>query len=119
MAIQMAISIEYTSQSVTAFQQSYGLNVTGTVNEQTSQALGINNSTPVSNQSDNNRYVVVVPINNNDTLYEVRRYVPNAYPAQSRLGNYVNAGTFSDRAGAERVSQMLRSNGLDARVQYF
>ncbi|QSJ19914.1 peptidoglycan-binding protein [Nostoc sp. UHCC 0702] len=110
---------QYTSQSVTAFQQSYGLNVTGTVNEQTSQALGINNSTPVSNQSDNNRYVVVVPINNNDTLYEVRRYVPNAYPAQSRLGNYVNAGTFSDRAGAERVTQMLRSNGLDARVQYF
>lgn len=109
---------EYTSQSVTAFQQSYGLNVTGTVNSQTWQALGIN-STPVSNRPDNNRYIVVVPINNNGTLDQVRRYVPNAYPAQSRLGNYVNAGTYSDRTAAERVSQMLRSNGLDARVQYF
>lgn len=109
---------EYTSQSVRAFQQNYGLNITGTVDSQTWQALGIN-STPVSNQVDNNRYVVVVPMNNNDTLYQVRQYVPNAYPAESRLGNYVNAGTFSDRAQAERVSQMLRSNGLDARVQYF
>ncbi|MBH8573660.1 peptidoglycan-binding protein [Nostocaceae cyanobacterium CENA369] len=109
---------EYTRTSIIAFQQSYGLNVTGTINGQTWQTLGLNTAV-ASNGTANNRYVVVVPANNNDTLNRVRQYVPFAFPDNSRLGNYVNAGEFGDRTAAERVSNMLRSNGLDARVQYF
>jgi peptidoglycan hydrolase-like protein with peptidoglycan-binding domain len=109
---------EYTRTSIIAFQRSYSLDVTGTINGQTWQTLGLNTAV-ASNGTANNRYVVVVPANNNDTLNRVRQYVPFAFPDNSRLGNYVNAGEFGDRTAAERVSNMLRSNGLDARVQYF
>ncbi|MBW4478789.1 MAG: peptidoglycan-binding protein [Tolypothrix brevis GSE-NOS-MK-07-07A] len=109
---------EYTRSSVIAFQQNYRLNPTGIVDSQTWQVLGLNGS-PVANRPNNNRYVVVVPIYNNDTLNIVRQYVPNAFPAESKLGNYVNAGSFSDRTQAEQRSKELRSRGLDARVDYF
>ena len=108
---------EYTRSSVIAFQQNYQLNPTGVVDSQTWQVLGLNGS-PVANRPSNNRYVVVVPIYNNDTLNIVRQYVPNAFPAESRLGNYVNAGAFTDRTQAEQLSRDLRSRGLDARVDY-
>jgi peptidoglycan hydrolase-like protein with peptidoglycan-binding domain len=109
---------EYTRSSVIAFQQNNRLNPTGVVDFQTWQVLGLNGS-PVANRPNSNRYVVVVPIYNNDTLNIVRQYVPNAFPAESRLGNYVNAGAFSDRTEAEERSRELRSRGLDARVDYF
>ncbi|MBW4567073.1 MAG: peptidoglycan-binding protein [Tolypothrix carrinoi HA7290-LM1] len=109
---------EYTRSSVIAFQQYYRLNPTGVVDSQTWQVLGLNGS-PVANRPNSNRYVVVVPISNNNTLNIVRQYVPNAFPAESRLGNYVNAGAFSDRTQAEQLSRDLRSRGLDARVDYF
>lgn len=109
---------EYTKSSVIAFQQNNQLNPTGVVDSQTWQVLRLNGS-PVANRPSNNRYVVVVPIYNNDTLKIVRQYVPNAFPAESRLGNYVNAGAFSDRNEAEQRSRELRSRGLDARVDYF
>nr|WP_267871586.1 peptidoglycan-binding protein [Nostoc sp. CHAB 5715] len=66
----------------------------------------------------NNPYRVIVPISSNDTLSKVQQYIPNAITEQSHLGDYVNAGAFSDRAQAERVTKMLRSYGLDARVKY-
>jgi peptidoglycan hydrolase-like protein with peptidoglycan-binding domain len=110
---------EYTRESVITFQRRYQLNPTGTVDRQTWQALELGGSSPVVNRPVNNRYVVVVPIQNGDTLNKVLRYVPNAFLDKSSLGSFVNAGAFSDRPAAESVSQMLRSNGLDARVQYF
>ncbi|WP_375499405.1 peptidoglycan-binding protein [uncultured Nostoc sp.] len=76
---------------------------------------------PVSNGNTlvaNNPYRVIVPISNNDTLIKVQQYIPNAVTEQSHLGDYVNAGEFSDRAQAETLSKMLRSYGLDARVKY-
>ena len=75
---------------------------------------GTNGNTLVAN----NPYRVIVPISNNDTLSKVRQYIPNAVTEQSNLGDYVNAGAFSDRAQAETLSKMLRSYGLDARVKY-
>jgi len=66
----------------------------------------------------NNPYRVIVPISNNDTLIKVQQYIPSAVTEQSHLGDYVNAGAFSDRAQAETLSKMLRSYGLDARVKY-
>ena len=109
---------EYTKSSVIAFQQYYRINPSGVVDSQTWQILGLNGS-PVANRPQNNRFVVIVPIYNSDTLNIVRQYVPDAFPAESKLGSYVNAGAFSDRAEADKRSRELRSRGLDARVDYF
>ncbi|MFH7024512.1 MAG: peptidoglycan-binding protein [Heteroscytonema crispum UTEX LB 1556] len=110
-----------TKDAVAQFQRYYGLNPTGFVDFQTWQALRLGNTggPTAGNPTPQNRYVVVVPIYNQDTLNIVRQYVRNAFPAQSRLGDYVNAGAFSDRADAEKLSKQLRDRGLDARVDYF
>ncbi|MEH1949856.1 MAG: peptidoglycan-binding protein [Nostoc sp.] len=66
----------------------------------------------------NNPYRVIIPISSNDTLSKVQQYIPNAIAEQSNLGDYVNAGAFSDRSQAETLTKKLRSLGLDARVKY-
>ena len=79
------------------------------------------NVAPVTNGNTlvaNNPYRVIIPISNNDTLSKVQQYIPNAVAEQSNLGDYVNAGAFSDRAQAETLTKKLRSLGLDARVKY-
>ncbi|MDZ8224259.1 peptidoglycan-binding protein [Nostoc sp. ChiVER01] len=76
---------------------------------------------PVSNGNTlvaNNPYRVIVPISNKDTLIKVQQYIPDAVTEQSHLGDYVNAGAFSDRAQAETLTKKLRSLGIDARVKY-
>ncbi|MHC5730108.1 MAG: SPOR domain-containing protein [Nostoc sp.] len=124
-----------------AFTLSSRLNSTGNVDWQTWQALGLNSTTasnytetngyvlppsndyvvPVTNGNTlvaNNPYRVIVPISSNDTLSKVQQYLPNAVTEQSGLGDYVNAGAFSDRTQAETLTKKLRSLGLDARVKY-
>ncbi len=110
-----------TRDAVVQLQRYRGIDPTGFVNYQTWQALGINNSEnpKAGNPTPKNTYVVVVPIHNNDTLYKVQQYIPEAFAAKSRLGAYVNAGQFKDRSDAEKLSKTLRSRGLDARVEYF
>lgn len=102
-----------TSAAVAQFQRSSGLNPTGFVDPPTFQALGLSGNSQ-------NRYVVVVPLgDNNNTLYQIRQLVPQAFQDDSPLGPYVNAGSFRDRSDAEELSKMLRSRGFDARVSYF
>ncbi len=110
-----------TRDAVAQFQRYVGLSGTGFVDFQTWQALGLTNlGTPVGRSPvSQSQYVVVVPIQGNDTLSRVRQFIPNATQAKSKLGNYVNAGAFRDRSEAERLSKALRDRGLDARVQYF
>ncbi|MEH2183978.1 peptidoglycan-binding protein [Nostoc sp.] len=79
------------------------------------------NVVPITNGNTlvaNNPYRVIIPISSNDTLSKVQQYIPNAVAEQSNLGDYVNAGAFSDRAQAETLTKKLRSLGLDARVKY-
>ncbi|BAY45199.1 peptidoglycan-binding domain 1 [Scytonema sp. HK-05] len=111
-----------TRDAVAQFQRYYGLETTGFVNYQTWQALGISNNPDNStgwSPKGENRFVVVVPISRNDTLDQVRQYIPEAFRAESRLGPFVNAGQFRERSQAEDLSKWLRSRGLDARVDYF
>lgn len=110
-----------TRESVTQFQRFYNLQTTGFVDSPTLQALRLNNlDNPIaSNSNRENRYVVVVPVRSGDTLNRVRQYIPSAFEADSRLGAYVNAGQFPNRDEAQRQSDFLRSQGLDARVEYF
>jgi peptidoglycan hydrolase-like protein with peptidoglycan-binding domain len=105
---------DYTRQSVIAFQQSSRLNSTGNVDWQTWEALGLNSSA-----GGNNPYRVIIPISSNDTLSKVQQYIPSAVAEQSNLGDYVNAGAFSDRSLAESLAKLLRAYGLDARVSWF
>lgn len=104
-----------TERAVSQFQTAKGLFPDGIAGSETLTALGI-----IAEPQDN-RYVVVVPIQNENTLYQVRSVegFANAFEAESKLGKYVNAGTFPNRASAESRSYRLRSQGLDARVAYF
>ncbi|AKG24822.1 peptidoglycan-binding domain-containing protein [Calothrix sp. 336/3] len=116
-----------TRDAIAQFQRSSNLNPTGYVDFSTWQALRLNsnisdnpsNPNPINDDSNReNRYVVVIPMSHSQTLDMVRRYVPDAFSTTSRLGNYVNAGEFSDRTAAERRSRLLRERGFDARVDY-
>ena len=112
-----------TKDSVAQFQRANNLPSTGLVNYETFRALKVNNSDYRTSRNNGNytsdsHYVVVVPVSNNDTLYQVRQFVPEAFQAKSRLGAYVNAGRFREPTEAERLSKQLRSRGLDARVEY-
>jgi len=100
-----------TRDAVISFQRDNNLNQNGIVDDRTWEKLGLIGAT-----RNRDRYLVVVPISNAQTLDKVQRYVPTAKQQKSRLGEFVNAGNFSQRAGAERLSSQLRSHGLDARV---
>lgn len=64
-------------------------------------------------------YVVVVPGHQEDTLLEIRRYVPDAFFSSSRLGSYIHAGAFDNRSMAETLSKQLRACKIRSRVVYF
>lgn len=102
-----------TENAVRQFQLANNLMPDGTVGPETLTALGIPGA-------EKNRYVVVVPIRDSNTLNQVRAVegFANASLAESSRGKYVYAGAFSNRASAESRSYFLRSQGLDARVAY-
>ncbi|BAZ04241.1 peptidoglycan-binding protein [Calothrix sp. NIES-3974] len=106
-----------TRDAIVQFQRYSGLAATGIVDYQTWQALGLDNSNPIGNVPKNN-YVVAIPIRANDTLERVRQFVPQAQLDKSRRGDFVNAGAFSNRSDAERLTRQLRDRGFDARVEY-
>ena len=102
-----------TENAVRQFQLANNLTPDGVVGRETLTALGIPGA-------EKNRYVVVVPIRDENTLNRVRAVegFANAFLAESSRGKYVHAGAFSNRASAESRSYFLRSQGLDARVAY-
>lgn len=102
-----------TESAVRQFQRARGLSPDGIAGRETLTALGL------IAKVQENRYVVVVPVRNENTLYEVRNVVPDAFIDESKLGRYVNAGAFPNRASAESRSYLLRSYRFDARVEYF
>jgi peptidoglycan hydrolase-like protein with peptidoglycan-binding domain len=103
-----------TESAVRQFQSARGLSPDGIAGRETLTALGI------IAERQRNRYIVVVPIRGENTLDDVSAVVGfgNASVENSKLGRYVNAGSFPNRASAESRSYQLRSRGLDARVAY-
>ena len=67
------------------------------------------------------RYVTAVPLRGGAslTLAQVQRLIPNAFISKSGRGDYIYAGGYTNRDGAESLKHFLRSQGLDARVLYF
>lgn len=103
-----------TQEAVRQFQRTRGLFPDGVAGRETLTALGL------LDQPQKDRYIVVVPVQNENTLNQVRAVVgfANAVEGDSKLGKYVNAGAFPNRASAESRSYQLRSRGLDARVAF-
>ena len=99
-----------TERAVRQFQYSQRLYGSGVLDVATRNALDL--------QQPKSRYVVVVPGGRNNTLLQVLRYVPEAYPDKSRRGDYIHAGAFDKRETAESRAYMLRSHQLNARVVY-
>jgi hypothetical protein len=64
------------------------------------------------------RYVVAIPGDNLQELALVRRFSPGAFLADSRLGTFINAGSFSNREPAEVRADVLRAYGFDAQVRH-
>ena len=128
-----------TEDTVKAFQFSEKLPATGEADPVTRNRLGSylnsdNGSTnptpqptpdtpdivytpPVANNNDNNDagldYQVVVPVRGNDSLLAG---VNGATLNRTRLGTFVNAGSYAHRYQAESVSYALKARGFDARV---
>jgi peptidoglycan hydrolase-like protein with peptidoglycan-binding domain len=103
-----------TQEAVRQFQRVNGLWPDGIAGRDTLLALDL------FREPSENRYIVVVPIQDGNTLDRVRAVegFGNAFETNSKLGKYVNAGAFPSRASAESRSYLLRSRGLDARVAY-
>lgn len=103
-----------TQEAVRQFQRVNGLWPDGIAGRDTLLALDL------FREPSENRYIVVVPIQDGNTLDRVRAVegFGNAVEADSKLGKYVNAGAFPSRSSAESRSYLLRSRGLDARVAY-
>jgi peptidoglycan hydrolase-like protein with peptidoglycan-binding domain len=103
-----------TRDAVLRYQRDRGLPATGIADARTLNTIG-----GVAQDNNNpNRFVVVVPKQDESTLFRVRQFVPSAFTAKSRLGDYILAGRFSNQARAEQQSNLLRQRGLDARVAY-
>ena len=101
----------FTQEAVVAFQRSRGLTDTGFVDRQTWERLGFR----VSGEK---RYVVVIPLRNQDIFNQVLQYIPSATVGKSSRGDFVNAGEYNKRFEAQKQSQMLREFGFDARVEF-
>ena len=102
-----------TEIGVKRFQQAKELYPDGIVSKGTWKALEGQCST-----STEKRYVVVVPLTIPEILDRARLFVPSANVDNLKLGRYVNAGEFKSYNEAKQVKQILRDNGLDARVKY-
>ena len=133
-----------TESSVSTFQRDRGLYVTGIADGQTLEALGLrsgsvsslpprSSGSPFNSQgftsgstrqfpdrpaTPNSRYLVVIPKQSGQTLWQVRQLIRNAQVYSSSKGDYIAAGSFLRRSDAEKRSQNLRAYGLDARVNY-
>lgn len=103
-----------TQAAVSRFQADRRLPTTGVADARTLSALGIN----TAGRDPINRYIVVVPKQNANTLTQVKQFVPSAFEEKSRLGDYVQAGAYPSPERADRQTKLLRARGLDARVAY-
>ncbi|MEL6326903.1 MAG: hypothetical protein AAFQ61_08370 [Cyanobacteria bacterium J06626_23] len=61
-------------------------------------------------------YLVILPGADAEQLTEVRACVPDAYLSQSRLGPFVQVGSFTTRAEAEVIHRQFQRVGYDTRL---
>ena len=61
-------------------------------------------------------YRVIVPTPEAGLLADIRACVPDAYQGQSRLGPFIQVGSFTTRADAEAVHRQFTAAGYSTRV---
>ncbi|MEO0539392.1 MAG: hypothetical protein AAFZ80_00855 [Cyanobacteria bacterium P01_A01_bin.105] len=61
-------------------------------------------------------YRVILPYPEADVIGSVRTCVPDAYLSQSRLGPFIQVGSFTTRSEAEGVHRQFRQAGYSTRV---
>ncbi|NEP47707.1 MAG: peptidoglycan-binding protein [Moorea sp. SIO3C2] len=109
-----------TKSAVLKFQRRNNLPATGIADLQTLRALGLND---LISEAEKNRYVVVIPIDNDKVINQIERtrgiILDDGIISEDDRGRYFNAGAFSSRSEAESCSYEMRSQGFDARVAYF
>jgi len=65
-------------------------------------------------------YIVLIPSDNRNKLFQVQRYVSSAFINRSPLGPYIQAGTCPNRGTADTRMRILRNAGFkDAQVRFF
>ncbi len=101
-----------TWEAVKKFQLKNELPPYGIVDPQTWKALEKAIEKPIEQ-----RYFVLVPVTSPYTLDEVRRFVPDAFIRDTKLGKFVQTAEFDNLKGAKQFSQFfLRDRGFDVRV---
>ncbi|MEO0457636.1 MAG: SPOR domain-containing protein [Cyanobacteria bacterium P01_A01_bin.114] len=63
-------------------------------------------------------YVVILPGADESDLALIRPCITDAYLTRSRLGRYLQAGSFERRSEAEALARTLRRNGFRVRVAH-
>ena len=66
----------------------------------------------------NRRYQVILGGQNSAALAEIRACIPDAFATRSRIGPYIQVGSFENRRDAETVRRILRKEGYQVRVNY-
>lgn len=119
-----------TRRAVENFQKSQGLGVDGVVGPQTHASLDnalLTGRKPIEELRTDNftgsyiaanigKYIVAIPSRSSRTLDDVRQFAPEAQVRSLRRGTFVQAGRYENREMAEGISELLRSQGFDARV---
>lgn len=113
-----------TQSAVIQLQRDLGRPQTGIVDGNVYAALS--GSTPVTplpgdttTPPNTRRYSVIIPFSDRAGFDRIQAVIPDAVPRQSRLGNFVRAGTYLTPEAADRRAGELRSRGLsDARVVF-
>jgi hypothetical protein len=66
----------------------------------------------------NRRYHVIIAGDSDSALAGVRTCVVDAFVSQSKLGPYIQVGSFDRRSEAESIHRILRAEGYRTRVIY-
>ena len=98
-----------TQQAVRTYQRVQDLEVTGTANRATLEAMGF--------EIPNNPYIAAV-LADETALSEVQRFFPAAYLDSDRRGSFINIGTFTERFPAEARTDAAAARGFTTRVLY-
>ncbi|TAE54137.1 MAG: hypothetical protein EAZ76_10370 [Nostocales cyanobacterium] len=103
----------------TAFGQVYPCGLPNTTNIVQNMNVSRNRPVIVIGNVSEKPYVVVVPGNSQQLLTQIRKYIQDAFLTQNRLGTYIYAGGYKNRFQAQCWTNLLNSQGIDARVVYF
>ncbi len=64
------------------------------------------------------RYKVILSRYDDAALAEIRACIPDAFATRSRIGPYIQVGSFENRRDAETIRRILQKEGYPVRTSY-